>query len=107
MQTVNRAFQALGFNVGIPYYVFTKDIGKYTMLVVEGERLRGYRTASGKLVRGSSELKYTFYKARYQKHMNQKQTRYDVYCRQASIQEVLSRVDGFLRRQKERQHHGI
>lgn len=101
MQTVDKAFQALGFNVGIPYYVFTQDIGKYTMLVVEGERLQGYRTASGKRVRGSSELHYTFYKARYHKHMNQKQTRYDVYCQRVPIQEVLARVENFLRRRKE------
>ncbi|MBC2193667.1 hypothetical protein [Listeria booriae] len=107
MQTVNKAFRTLGFNIGIPYYVFTKDIGKYTMLVVEGERLRGYRTANGTLVRGSSELKYTFYKARYQKHMNQKQTRYHVYCRQVSIQEVLTRVENYLVRQKEWKYQHI
>lgn len=33
-KNVNTEMQLLGFIVGIPYYVFTKQIGRYTLLVV-------------------------------------------------------------------------
>ncbi|ODB62255.1 hypothetical protein, partial [Bacillus velezensis] len=54
MSAVDDQFRSLGFNVGIPLLVFVRSLSRDCMLVVEGERVKGF-----------SEYRYTFYKTRY------------------------------------------
>ncbi len=49
MSAVDKRFKSLGFNVGIPSLVFVSSLSRDCMLVVEGERIKGF-----------AEYRYTF-----------------------------------------------
>lgn len=72
MQSINTQMRKLGFLVGIPYLVFTLDIGKRTMLVVEGSRVQKRKTPTGKKISPVMGISYTFYKINYDERYNQK-----------------------------------
>ncbi|QCT28778.1 hypothetical protein [Bacillus velezensis] len=83
MSEVDKEFKRLGFNVGIPSLVFVRSLSRDCMLVVEGERVKGF-----------SEYRYTFYKTRYLP--DGQMTSVKVYMEKQSIKRVLLRVASFL-----------
>ncbi|HHP8973496.1 TPA: hypothetical protein ACSJUE_002289 [Listeria monocytogenes] len=82
--SVNSEFERLGFLTGINYLVYTKELSRSTMLVVEGAQ-----------VKGNSEYLYTFYKCYYEK---QKQyAKYiKVYMANESALNVIKKVENYL-----------
>ncbi|MCM2675502.1 hypothetical protein [Alkalicoccobacillus plakortidis] len=82
-KTMDEHFSALGFTVGKGSVVYVKELSKLTMLVVEGERKRGYAT-----------YRYTFYKMSYLPNGDRKQEK--VYLKDASPKKVLQKVTSFL-----------
>ncbi|MBC2369718.1 hypothetical protein HBP99_13810 [Listeria booriae] len=92
-RTINKEFASLGFLVGVPYFVFVKQTGKYTMLIVEGEHLKPRRRLGDD--RGASEYLYTFYKARYDRE-DGIPTNIKVYSERESVVVVLNKVRGHL-----------
>ncbi|WP_289730630.1 hypothetical protein [Bacillus velezensis] len=83
MSAVDNHFKRLGFNVGIPSLVFVRSLSRDCMLVVEGERVKGF-----------AEYRYTFYKTRYLP--DGRMTSLKVYVEDQSIKRVLHRVASFL-----------
>ncbi|MCY8171747.1 hypothetical protein N1207_02755 [Bacillus subtilis] len=83
MSVVDNHFKRLGFNVGIPSLVFVRSLSRDCMLVVEGERVKGF-----------AEYRYTFYKTRYLP--DGRMTSLKVYMENQSIKRVLHRVASFL-----------
>lgn len=83
MSVVDKRFKSLGFNVGIPSLVFVRSLSRDCMLVVEGERVKGF-----------AEYRYTFYKTRYLP--DGRMTSLKVYMENQSIKRVLRRVASFL-----------
>lgn len=83
MSAVDNHFKRLGFNVGIPSLVFVRSLSRDCMLVVEGERVKGF-----------AEYRYTFYKTRYLP--DGRMTSLKVYMENQSIKRVLHRVASFL-----------
>ena len=83
MSVVDNHFKRLGFNVGIPSLVFVRSLSRDCMLVVEGERVKGF-----------AEYRYTFYKTRYLP--DGRMTSLKVYVENQSIKRVLHRVASFL-----------
>ncbi|MEC1264187.1 hypothetical protein P9C50_05630 [Bacillus subtilis] len=83
MSAVDNHFKRLGFNVGIPSIVFVRSLSRDCMLVVEGERVKGF-----------AEYRYTFYKTRYLP--DGRMTSLKVYVENQSIKRVLHRVASFL-----------
>ncbi|WEZ04601.1 hypothetical protein P5666_00525 [Bacillus subtilis] len=83
MSAVDKRFKSLGFNVGIPSLVFVRSLSRDCMLVVEGERIKGF-----------AEYRYTFYKTRYLP--DGRMTSLKVYMENQSIKRVLQRVASFL-----------
>ncbi|MGF9604203.1 hypothetical protein ABEW95_20835 [Bacillus subtilis] len=83
MSAVDKRFRSLGFNVGIPSLVFVRSLSRDCMLVVEGERVKGF-----------AEYRYTFYKTRY--FPDGRMTSLKVYMENQSIRRVLHRVASFL-----------
>ncbi|MEA1024260.1 hypothetical protein U6Z35_17755 [Bacillus subtilis] len=83
MSAVDKRFKSLGFNVGIPSLVFVRSLSRDCMLVVEGERIKGF-----------AEYRYTFYKTRYLP--DGRMTSLKVYIEKKSIKRVLYRVASFL-----------
>ncbi|MEC2311323.1 hypothetical protein [Bacillus velezensis] len=83
MSAVDNHFKRLGFNVGIPSLVFVRSLSRDCMLVVEGERIKGF-----------AEYRYTFYKTRYLP--DGRMTSLKVYMENQSIKRVLHRVASFL-----------
>lgn len=92
MQSINTQMKKLGFLVGIPYLVFTLDIGKRTMLVVEGSRFQKRRTRTGKKISPVMGISYCFYKITYDVRYNQKIKKVVLYCEYVSSAEVLHRA---------------
>ncbi|WP_099221853.1 hypothetical protein [Listeria costaricensis] len=80
-KSLDQFFKEAGFNVGISRLVYTRDIGKQTMLIVEGRR-----------VKGASDLRFTFYKASYEPRFHGKMSRVKVYCVDKPARQVLQRV---------------
>lgn len=78
-----QTIQKLGFNVGIPSLVFVRSLSRDCMLIVEGERVKGF-----------AEYRYTFYKTRYLP--DGRMTSLKVYMENQSIRRVLHRVASFL-----------
>ncbi|MCY7879449.1 hypothetical protein MOB05_20400, partial [Bacillus spizizenii] len=78
MSAVDKRFRSLGFNVGIPSLVFVRSLSRDCMLVVEGERIKGF-----------AEYRYTFYKTRYLP--DGRMTSLKVYMENQSIKRVLHR----------------
>ncbi|MEC1664505.1 hypothetical protein [Bacillus halotolerans] len=83
MSLVDYELRRLGFNVGIPSLVYVRSLSKDCMLVVEGERVKGF-----------AEYRYTFYKTRYLP--DGRMTSLKVYIENQSIKRVLHRVASFL-----------
>ncbi|ELY0461706.1 hypothetical protein SLM20_000955 [Listeria innocua] len=83
-KSVNTEIQQLGFVVGIPYYVFTKQIGRYTLLVVEGAKVKGY-----------AEIRYTFYKATYEPRNGGRPSRVKIYLKDKSVIAVIRSIQRF------------
>ncbi|AMK71136.1 MULTISPECIES: hypothetical protein [Bacillus] len=83
MSVVDNHFKRLGFNVGIPSLVFVRSLSRDCMLVVEGERVKGF-----------AEYRYTFYKTRHLP--DGRMTSLKVYMENQSIKRVLHRVASFL-----------
>lgn len=83
MSAVDDQFRSLGFNVGIPSLVFVRSLSRDCMLVVEGERIKGF-----------AEYRYTFYKTRYLP--DGRMTSLKVYMENQSIKRVLHRVASLL-----------
>ncbi|TDO09407.1 hypothetical protein DFO69_3347 [Bacillus subtilis] len=83
MSAVDNHFKRMGFNVGIPSLVFIRSLSRDCMLVVEGERVKGF-----------AEYRYTFYKTRYLP--DGRMTSLKVYIENQSIKRVLHRVASFL-----------
>ncbi|MBU8590815.1 hypothetical protein [Bacillus subtilis] len=83
MSAVDNHFKRLGFNVGIPSLVFVRSLSRDCMLVVEGERVKGF-----------AEYRYTFYKTRYLP--DGRMTSLKVYMENQSIKRVLHRVASLL-----------
>ncbi|MCC2251778.1 hypothetical protein JUJ52_17665 [Virgibacillus sp. AGTR] len=83
MLTIDQRFKRLGFNVGISYQVFIKDLSKNTSLIVEGTRKTGYST-----------YRYSFYKVTYVK--GGKKIKEKVYSENVSVLRVLRQVTSFL-----------
>ncbi|AMK71534.1 MULTISPECIES: hypothetical protein [Bacillus] len=83
MSAVDKRFRSLGFNVGIPSLVFVRSLSRDCMLIVEGERVKGF-----------AEYRYTFYKTRYLP--DGRMTSLKVYMENQSIRRVLHRVASFL-----------
>lgn len=83
MSAVDEQFRSLGFNVGIPSLVFVRSLSRDCMLVVEGQRVKGF-----------SEYRYTFYKTRYLP--DGRMTSVKVYIENQAIKRVLLRVASFL-----------
>ncbi|EIF6131965.1 hypothetical protein [Listeria seeligeri] len=84
-KSINSEMRSAGFVVGIPYYVFTKQIGGYTYLVVEGAKIKGY-----------AEIRYTFYKATYETRNNGKPSRIKVYRKNESAVNILRYLHSFM-----------
>lgn len=76
---VNEVLRELGFVVGIPYYVFYKDMTRYTTLLIEGQKVKGF-----------GEIRYTLYRATYEKRFHGKMTRVYVYLDQKSVTELIA-----------------
>ncbi|GAJ99571.1 hypothetical protein [Geomicrobium sp. JCM 19055] len=83
MLTLDQRFKRLGFNVGISYQVFIKDLSGSTSLVVEGARITGYPT-----------YRYSFYKVTYLP--DGAKAREKIYVENESASRVLRRVTSFL-----------
>lgn len=83
VSAVDDQFRSLGFNVGIPSLVFVRSLSRDCMLVVEGQRVKGF-----------SEYRYTFYKTRYLP--DGRMTSVKVYIENQAIKRVLLRVASFL-----------
>lgn len=83
MSAVDDQFRSLGFNVGIPSLVFVRSLSRDCMLVVEGQRVKGF-----------SEYRYTFYKTRYLP--DGRMTSLKVYIENQGIKRVVHRVASFL-----------
>ncbi|MED1759587.1 hypothetical protein P4U87_11710 [Bacillus subtilis] len=83
MSAVDKRFKSLGFNVGIPSLVFVRSLSRDCMLVVEGERVKGF-----------AEYRYTFYKTRCLP--DGRMTSLKVYMENQSIKRVLHRVASLL-----------
>ncbi|AUZ37376.1 MULTISPECIES: hypothetical protein [Bacillus] len=83
MNLIDEKFKKLGFNVGITSLVFVRSLSRDCMLVVEGERVKGF-----------AEYRYTFYKTRYLP--DGRMTSLKVYMENQSIKRVLHRVASFL-----------
>ncbi|QPZ41492.1 hypothetical protein I7X10_16450 [Bacillus halotolerans] len=83
MSVVDDQFNRLGFIVGIPSLVFVRNLSRDCMLIVEGERVKGF-----------AEYRYTFYKTRYLP--DGRMTSLKVYIENQSIKRVLRRVASFL-----------
>ncbi|CUB31524.1 hypothetical protein BN2127_JRS7_03793 [Bacillus subtilis] len=83
MSAVDNHFKRMGFNVGIPSLVFVRSLSRDCMLIVEGERVKGF-----------AEYRYTFYKTRYLP--DGRMTSLKVYIENQSIKRVLHRVASFL-----------
>ncbi|MGF7536090.1 hypothetical protein AAGG74_20840 [Bacillus mexicanus] len=83
MSAVDNHFKRMGFNVGIPSLVFVRSLSRDCMLVVEGERVKGF-----------AEYRYTFYKTKYLP--DGRMTSLKVYIENQSIKRVLHRVASFL-----------
>ncbi|USP95510.1 hypothetical protein [Bacillus vallismortis] len=83
MSLVDYELRRLGFNVGIPSLVYVRSLSRDCMLVVEGERVKGF-----------AEYRYTFYKTRYLP--DGRMTSLKVYMENQSIKRVLHRVASFL-----------
>lgn len=82
--SVNSEMKRLGFIVGINYLIFTKELSRSTMLVVEGSKVKGF-----------SEYRYTFYKVYYEKHKEYaKYTK--VFMRNESAFNVIRKVEHYL-----------
>ncbi|AVV06793.1 TPA: hypothetical protein OUF62_002912 [Listeria monocytogenes] len=82
--SVNSELKRLGFSVGLNYLVFTKELSRSTMLVVEGSNVKGF-----------SEYRYTFYKVYYEKQKEYaKYTK--VYMRNESAFNVIRKVENYL-----------
>ncbi|EAD1105779.1 hypothetical protein MSW20_000306 [Listeria monocytogenes] len=84
-KSVNTEMQQLGFIVGIPYYVFTKQISRYTLLVVEGTKVKGY-----------SEIRYSFYKATYDPRHRGKPSRVKIYLKDESVVAAIRSIQRFI-----------
>ncbi|EAH3957057.1 hypothetical protein D6P11_14560 [Listeria monocytogenes] len=83
-KSVNTEMQQLGFAVGIPYYVFMKQIGRYTLLVVEGTKVKGY-----------AEIRYSFYKATYDPRHGGKPSRVKIYLKDESVVAAIRSIQRF------------
>ncbi|EAC6224667.1 hypothetical protein EIN99_01565 [Listeria monocytogenes] len=83
-KSVNIEMQQLGFIVGIPYYVFTKQISRYTLLVVEGTKVKGY-----------AEIRYSFYKATYDPRHRGKPSRVKIYLKDESVVAAIRSIQRF------------
>ncbi|EAE9314715.1 hypothetical protein BVM15_13970 [Listeria monocytogenes] len=83
-KSVNTEMQQLGFIVGIPYYVFTKQIGRYSLLVVEGTKVKGY-----------AEIRFSFYKATYDPRHGGKPSRVKIYLKDESVTAVIRSIQRF------------
>ncbi len=81
-RTLDERFKSLGFCVGIPYQVYTLDLSRQTMLIVEGVREKGYST-----------YRYSFYKRTY---LPNGKKREKVYADNVSASRVLHQVASFL-----------
>ncbi|EAG7618520.1 hypothetical protein BLI29_07600 [Listeria monocytogenes] len=82
--SVNSEMKRLEFIVGLGYQVFTKELSRSTMLVVEGSKVKGF-----------SEYRYTFYKVYYEKQKEYaKYTK--VYMRNESAFNVIRKVEKYL-----------
>lgn len=82
--SVNSEFERLGFQTGINYLVYTKDLSRSTMLVVEGAQVNGY-----------SEYLYTFYKCYFEK--NKRYARHmKVYMTNEPALNVIKKVENYL-----------
>ncbi|EAC4704706.1 hypothetical protein ACSDVA_001268 [Listeria monocytogenes] len=84
-KSVNTEMQQLGFIVGIPYYVFTKQISRYTLLVVEGTKVKGY-----------AEIRYSFYKATYDPRHRGKPSRVKIYLKDESVVAAIRSIQRFI-----------
>ncbi|EAD0695903.1 hypothetical protein BCA24_00475 [Listeria monocytogenes] len=84
-KSVNTEMQQLGFIVGIPYYVFTKQISRYTLLVVEGTKVKGY-----------SEIRYSFYKVTYDPRHRGKPSRVKIYLKDESVVAAIRSIQRFI-----------
>ena len=80
---MDERFLDLGFTVGKGSIVYVKELSRLTMLVVEGERKKGYAT-----------YRYTFYKMSYLPNGDKKHEK--VYIKDTSPQKVLQKVTSFL-----------
>ncbi|EPD3870772.1 TPA_asm: hypothetical protein GF125_01740 [Listeria monocytogenes] len=82
--SVNSEMKRLGFIVGLGYQVFTKELSRSTMLVVEGSEIEGY-----------SEYRYTFYKVYYEKH--KRYAKYSkVFMQNESAFNIIKKVESYL-----------
>lgn len=88
-RTLDERFKSLGFCVGIPYQVYTLDLSRQTMLIVEGVRKKGYAT-----------YQYSFYKRTYIPGGGK--TKEKVYAENVSASRVLYHVASFLQYVNER-----
>lgn len=80
---LNAQMKAMGFLIVKPYQLFTYDLSRYTALVVEGSRVKGF-----------AEYRYTFYKTKYLP--DGRMLSLNVYIENESIRRVLPRVASFL-----------
>ncbi|EUJ33136.1 hypothetical protein MFLO_04315 [Listeria floridensis FSL S10-1187] len=92
MKSVNSEMESIGFLVGIPYTLFVREIGRKTMLVVEGEPVHAVR---GGFHKTSGSYLYTFYKARYERK-DGRMAGLKVYMKNRSFVEVFYRVKKYL-----------
>ncbi len=80
---MDERFLNLGFTVGSASVLYVKELSRWTMLVVEGERKKGYAT-----------YRYTFYKVSYLPNGNRRDEK--VYLENASPRLMLQKVTSFL-----------
>ncbi|WP_260479839.1 hypothetical protein [Listeria cossartiae] len=86
-KSVNTEMQQLGFTIGVSYYVFIKQIGRYTLLVVEGAKVKGY-----------AEIRYSFYKATYDPRHGGRPSRVKIYQKDESFLTVIHSIHRFVQR---------
>ncbi|WP_258319507.1 hypothetical protein [Listeria monocytogenes] len=83
--SMSSEMKRLGFLVGIDYLVYTKELSRSTMLVVEGSKVKGH-----------AEYMYTFYKVFYEG--KQQYAKYlKVYITNQSAVNIIKKVENYLK----------
>ncbi|MBA3925532.1 hypothetical protein [Listeria rustica] len=85
MNSLDKEMKRLGFNVAIPQLLYTRDIGKHTTLLVEGE------FPPRKMVPAVGVYVYTFYKARYE-FKDGRMSHVKVYAERRDVRSMLFKV---------------